>query len=112
MSLIKGEAVTVVRRTAKRDEVGDVIGFDEAREEVANVVVYPGETADLDASRPNGVTVAFTTCFPKTYEGELRGCSVVVRGTEYAVVGDPQRYSPENTPGDWNLTAEVTRTDG
>lgn len=24
----------------------------------------------------------------------------------------PQRYDPANTPGDWNLTVEVGRTDG
>lgn len=58
------------------------------------------------------MTVAFTLCFPKEYAGELRGCSVLVRGTEYAVVGNPQRYTPDNTPGDWNLTTEVARTDG
>ena len=42
----------------------------------------------------------------------LKGCRVNVRGTEYRVIGDPQRYDPENTPGDWNLTVEVGRTDG
>ncbi len=112
MNLIQGETVTVIRRTEKRDELGEPAGFTEGREEVRNVVVAPGSTSDLDASRPEGVTVSFTLCFPKSYEGELRGCSVVVRGTEYSVVGDPQRYAPDLTPGDWNLTAEVTRTDG
>lgn len=112
MNLIQGEQVTVIRRTAKRDELGEPAGFTEEREQVENVVVYPGATADLAASRPEGVTVAFTLCFPKSYESELRGCSVLVRGVEHKVVGDPQRYAPENTPGDWNLTAEVSRTDG
>lgn len=112
MSLISGETVAVIRREQRYDELGEPIDGTETREEVANVVVAPGATSDLDASRPEGVKVAFTLCFPKTWEGELRGCSVEVRGTEYAVVGDPQRYSPENTPGEWNLTAEVTRTDG
>lgn len=112
MNLIQGEAVTVIRPTAARDELGEPTSETEQREEVQNVVVAPGSTADLDASRPEGVTVAFTLCFPKTYAGDLRGCRVSVRGREYLVVGDPQRYTPENTPGDWNLTAEVTRTDG
>ena len=112
MNLIQGETVTVIRRTEKRDELGEPSGFTEERDEVQNVVVAPGPTADLDAARPEGVTVAFTLCFPKVYAGELRGCSVLVRGAEYAVVGNPQRYTAENTPGDWNLTAEVSRTDG
>lgn len=112
MSLIQGETVIVIRREPARDELGEPSGGAGRREAVGNVVVAPGPTADMDASRPEGVTVAFTLCFPKAYEGELRGCSVEVRGGEYTVVGDPQRYSPENTPGDWNLTAEVARADG
>ena len=42
----------------------------------------------------------------------LKGATVNVRGIDYLVVGDPQRYTEENTPGPWNLTCEVTRTDG
>lgn len=112
MNLIQGEAVTVIRTVWDRDELGDPIDPTEQREVVENVVVYPGPTSDLDASRPDGVKVAFTLCFPKTFTGELKGCSVEVRGTAYAVVGDPQRYTGANVPGDWNYTAEVTRTDG
>lgn len=112
MSLIQGETVTVIRREVERDELGEPSSAKVTREAVGNVVVAPGSTSDLDASRPGGVTVSFTLCFPKSYGGELRGRTVEVRGTEYAVVGDPQRYAPENAPGDWNLTAEVTRTDG
>lgn len=112
MNLIKGEAVTVIRTVWGRDELGEPTDPTVERETVENVVVYPGPTSDLDASRPDGVKVAFTLCFPKTFTGDLKGCSVEVRGTVYAVVGDPQRYTAENTPGDWNLTAEVTRTDG
>ena len=112
MNLIQGETVTVIRTVWDRDELGEPIDPTEQREVVENVVVYPGPTSDLDASRPDGVKVVFTLCFPKTFTGDLKGCSVEVRGAVYAVVGDPQRYTAENTPGDWNLTAEVTRTDG
>ena len=42
----------------------------------------------------------------------LKDATVTVRGTDYKVVGDPKRYSAENTPGPWDLTCEVTRTDG
>lgn len=112
MNLVQGETVTVIRREFERDELGEPSSERVTRETVGNVVVAPGSTSDLDASRPEGVTVSFTLCFPKSYGGDLRGCSVEVRGTEYSVVGDPQGYTSENTPGDWNLTAEVTRTDG
>lgn len=112
MSLIQGESVVVVRPSTGRDELGEPIVGEPTREPVGNVVVCPGATADLDASRPAGVTVALTLCFPKTYTGSLKGCKVEVRGDAYEVVGDPEPYTETNTPGDWNLTVEVTRTDG
>lgn len=111
MSLIKPERVTIVRRSEERDEVGDVVGEIEETEEV-RVVVCPGATADLDASRPNGVKVAYTLHLPKGYGRSLRGCTAVVRGEAYAVVGDPQPYTDANTPGGYSLPAEVARADG
>jgi hypothetical protein len=112
MSLITGESVVVVRRNVSLDELGEPTEGEPDRETVENVVVAPGATSDLDASRPDGIVVAYSLCFPKGYGKSLRGCSVEVRGTEYAVVGDPKEYTEANTPGDWNLTVEVTRTDG
>lgn len=112
MNLIQGETVVVVSLETEYDELGDPVSVKETREMVENVVEAPGATADLDETRPEGVSVAFTLCFPKTYSGDLRGRSVEVRGIEYKVIGDPQRYTAENTPGDWNLTVEVTRVDG
>ena len=79
MNLIQGEAVTVIRTGRVLDELGEPTYGEDAREEVESVVVAPGATADLDASRPEGVTVAYTLCFPKTYAGELKGCAVEVR---------------------------------
>ena len=84
MNLIQGETVTVMRTERVLDELGEPTYGEEAREEVENVVVAPGATADLDASRPEGVTVAYTLCFPKTYAGELKGCAVEVRGSASA----------------------------
>lgn len=112
MNLIQEETVVVVSLETEYDELGEPVSVKETREMVENVVVAPGATADLDETRPEGVSVAFTLCFPKTYSGDLRGRSVEVRGIEYKVIGDPQRYTAENTPGDWNLTVEVTRVDG
>lgn len=112
MNLIQSETVTVIRTEKVLDELGEPMEAEAVAESVTGVVVAPGATADLNASRPEGVTVAYTLCFPKTYAGELKGCAVEVRGERFRVVGDPQRYTEANTPGTWNLTVEVTRTDG
>lgn len=110
-SLIPTEAVTVIRPTVERDDLGEPIGAGASREEV-RCVVCPGATSDMDATRPEGVTVSYTLHFPKTYAGSLRGCSVEVRGTRYDVVGDPQRTTEAATPGPWNMAVEVARADG
>lgn len=110
--LIAGEAVTVRNIEQAFDELGEPTGATVAETVVDNVVVCPGATADLDSTRPNGVTVAYTLCFPKDCDVRLKGATVNVRGVDYLVIGDPQRYTEENTPGPWNLTCEVTRTDG
>ena len=73
-SLIPTEAVTVIRPTVERDDLGEPIEAGASREEV-RCVVCPGATSDMDATRPEGVTVSYTLHFPKTYAGSLRGCS-------------------------------------
>lgn len=111
LSLIPTEAVTVLRPTVERDDLGEINEGEPVREEV-RCVVCPGATSDMDATRPEGVTVSYTLHFPKTFTGSLVGCSVEVRGTRYDVVGDPQRTTDAATPGPWNLAVEVTRADG
>ena len=111
LSLIPTESVTIVRPTAGRDDLGEITEGEPTREEV-HCVVCPGATSGMGATRPEGVTVAYTLHFPKTYAGSLRGCSVEVRGTRYDVVGDPQRTTDAATPGPWNLAVEVTSADG
>lgn len=111
LSLIPTEGVAVIRPTVELDDLGEPTFGEPTREEV-RCVVCPGATSDMDATRPEGVTVAYTLHFPKTYSGSLRGCSVEVRGTRYDVVGDPQRTTDAATPGPWNLPVEVTRSDG
>lgn len=111
LSLIPTEAVTVIRPTVERDYLGEPVETGTSREAV-RCVVCPGATSDMDATRPEGLTVAYTLHFPKTYSGSLRGCSVEVRGETYDVVGDPQRTTEAATPGPFNLTVEVTRADG
>ena len=72
----------------------------------------PGATSGMDATRPEGVAVAYTVHFPRIYAGDLRGCSVWVRGVADDVVGDPQRTTGAATPGPWDMAVEVTRSDG
>ena len=110
--LIAGETVTVRNVEQAFDELGEPTVATATETTVENVVVCPGATADLDSTRPNGVTVAYTLCFPKGCDVRLKGATVNVRGVDCLVVGDPQRYTEENTPGPWNLTCEVPRTDG
>lgn len=111
VSLIPDEEVAVIRETAALDDLGEPVGSEASREAV-RCVVCPGSTSDMDATRPEGVTVSYTLHFPKTYAGSLRGCSVEVRGTRYDVVGDPQRTTEAATPGPWNMAVEVARADG
>lgn len=111
LSLIPTEAVAVIRPTVERDDLGEPTLGEPTREEV-RCVVCPGATSDMDATRQEGVTVAYTLHFPKTYSGSLRGCSVEVRGTRYDVVGDPQRTTDAATPGPFDMPVEVTSSDG
>lgn len=113
--MIRGTAVTVVRRTATgSDRLGNPT-YAEAAEQVDGVLVSPGATADLDASRPDGVTVAYTLHFPRSYTSTLEGCSITLpapwTGT-YRVVGDPRPYMDANCPTPWHLSVEVEEAHG
>lgn len=111
LGIFAGETVEVVRSTVSYDELGEPVYGEPERERI-EVLVCPGSTSDLDATRPNGVEVVFTLHFPKTYTESLQGCRVEVRGGTYEVIGDPQPYTVANTPGAWNLSVEVKRVDG
>lgn len=111
LDVFQAEQVTVVRDNVSYDDLGEPIYGDQEREQV-DVLVQPGTTTDLDATRPNGVEVVFTLHFPKSYTKSLQACRIEARGDIYEVVGDPQPYTPENTPGNWNLPVEVKRVDG
>ena len=110
--LLAGETVTVLRYPVERDGVGEPVYGEPEKTTVEGVLVQTGITSDMEAARPDGVTVAYTLHFPKTYAESLRGCSVVVRGEQFDVVGDPHPHSPENVPGPWNYTVEVEASDG
>lgn len=111
LGLIDSEAVTVVSFPVERDDLGEPVFGEPERTEVPGCFVQPGATADLDATRPNGVSVAFTV-YMSDPGFSLRGCAMEVRGRRYEVVGDPHPSTPENVPGGRNLQVEVTRSDG
>lgn len=113
MQLIKGVSVEVLRPSAPAvDAHGNEVCGGTVVETVADVLPQPGGTADLAASRPDGVTVAMTFHFPKAYAEPLRGCSVRYGAREYAVIGDPQPYLDGNCPGAWNRAVECEACDG
>lgn len=111
MNLIAAETVTVFSPSTELDDLGEPISTTLTVAEV-QVIVQPGSTESLDETRPEGVSVEYTLHFPKTWTAPLRGCFCLVRGERFAVIGDPKPYTPANTPGGYNLTVEVTRTDG
>ena len=112
--LLPKTSVTVLRPnpTGATDPFGAPVEGEPVEEAVDGVLVTPGATADLDASRPDGVRVAYTVHFPKEYGKSLRGCSVVIAGKPYRVIGDPKPYMADGTPGPWAMAAEVEAVDG
>ena len=101
-----------------RDALGnEVVAYASPTE--VDVLVQTGITADMAASRPEGVTVAATVHFPKGWRGDLRGARVTLPapwdwGNPYHVVGVPMPYDQQNCPPmvPFNMAVEVEATDG
>lgn len=77
---------------------------------VHNVLVAPGASMDMEAERPEGVTVALTLHFPKSWNGSLEGCLVTLPAPwagVYRVIGAPMPYADVNTPTPWHMSVEV-----
>lgn len=114
--MIKGVTVTVLTPTEDgTDRFGEPVAGAPTEEQVGNVLVAPGSTSDLEATRPDGALVALTLHFPKTWTGDLRGCEVVLpapwEGT-YRVIGEPKPYMDANTPTSWHMPVEVEAVHG
>lgn len=116
VQLIQGESVTVLTPTYTYDEhMNEVEEWSE--QTVENVVVAPtsasASSGDVsDTARPHGTKAILNLGFPKTFDASLRGCHVIVRGREYAVVGDPQPNTLANCPTPWWYSARVEAVDG
>jgi hypothetical protein len=112
--LIHGETVKVLARLGKSSE-DDFRHptYTEVEITVNDVLVVPGPRSDLtESNRPDGKVIKYTLHFPKTYTSPLEGVRVNVRGEWFRVVGAPDHYTPENTPGKWSMPVEVEAVDG
>jgi hypothetical protein len=113
--MIKGVSVDVYTPTANgTDRFGNAI-YTSAKTTVDNVLVVPGATSELDVSRPEGVQVAYTLHFPKTFSASLEGCVIELpapwTGT-YSVIGCPTPYIEVNTPTPWYMPVEIEAAHG
>lgn len=112
MAGIPTETVAIVSRKTVYDDLHEPVS-EAVDEREVDAVVAPGATSDLDASRPEGATVAYTVHLPRDMAGiRLKGCSLRVRGEELRVVGDPRPYAPEACPGRWCYPVELEAADG
>lgn len=115
--MIHGEKVCVLlREQVGLDGYGEPV-FEECAHWV-ECVVAPGtgdnrtsEEAE-DSGRRRGDILIYTLHFPKTFTAEISDAHVIVRGKKLRVVGTPQCYTPENTPGKWNRQVQVRSIDG
>ena len=114
--MIIGTTIKVLRPgVGVKDRLGNMVNSNYEEETVDNVLVAPGATKELEAARPEGVDVAYSLHFPKTYTGTLEGCKVELpspwTGT-YRVIGDPREYMDVNTPTQWHMPVEVEAAHG
>lgn len=112
-----GVDVDVVMRVQTGTDAFANPTYEDVPAKVHGVLVAPGSTSDLDATRPEGVRVAYTLHFPKAFTGLLDGARVKVPRPdggvdECRVIGSPRPYQGDLTPGPWNLPVEVEAVDG
>ncbi|KFI50016.1 hypothetical protein [Bifidobacterium biavatii] len=112
---MKGETVTVTTRPRETvDDDGNVSIIEDPPEQVDDVLVADATNENLtDSTRPDGIHIAKTLCFPRAWPyRSLRGATVTINDHDYAVIGDPAPYTGGITPTRWNLTVQVADTEG
>ena len=116
ISMISGETVNVMLRVRDaRDSFGNDVEEWADPEDVSGVLVVPGGCEELAPTRPEGVRVALTLHFPKTWAKRMRGAKVALTGRwagTYRVIGDPVPYMDANCPSPWDMPVEVEAVDG
>lgn len=111
--MIFGELISLrVRQSGKNDEFGNERAEYGSAQTVSNVLVAPSSSQDLGAERPEGDATVMTFHFPKTYIGSLKGCLIGWKGRWWEVIGDPQPYSKDSTPGVWNRPVQARLVNG
>lgn len=115
--MIATTTVTVMRPTTTTDRLNNRVRDGWATEQVDGVLVAPGATSELEAARPDGVTVAYTLHFPKGYAADLTGCTIHLldpwrNKKGYRVIGSPRPYMDANTPTSWHMPVEVEVANG
>ena len=113
MGLMPTSTVKVLRPDETgTDPFNDPV-FEVREEEVDGVLVQPSGTSDIGAERPYGTQSDIVAHFPKSYSGDLSGCSIELPGpVVYEVVGNPVMYDPDATPGPFGMRVEARRVDG
>lgn len=114
---MRGETIIVRRRIQSGVDAGNNPVYKPDDKTVDNVLVQPSSGSNAtETTRPDGITVDATLHFPRDYTGEsLRGCTIIIRGDEqhpYHVIGDPIPVDGGMTPTQWNMSVEVTRSEG
>lgn len=111
--MIFGENIQLkVRRSEALDEFGNERVAYRSSISVYNVLVAPSSSQDLGAGRPDGDATIMTFHFPKTYTGELKGCLIGWNGYWWEVIGNPQKYAEQSTPGVWNRPVQARLVEG
>lgn len=112
--MIFGEPVQVISRDNDGiDEFGNArVVYRKFYVTVDNVLVAPTSSQDLGPERPEGEATIMTFHFPKTYIGDLRGCLIRWKSKRWAVIGNPQPYSEDATPGKWNRPVQARLVEG
>lgn len=111
--MIFGETVKLRdRQSGSLDEFGNERVAYRPVISIRNVLVAPASSQDLGPERPDGDATIMTFHFPKTYIGQLKGNLIGWKGSWWEVVGDPQPYSKDSTPGVWNRPVQARLVEG
>ena len=111
--MIFGDRIQLqVRRSGAIDEFGNERAEYGTSQTVNNVLIAPSSSQDLGAERPDGDATIMVFHFPKTYIGSLKGALIGWGGKRWKVIGDPQPYSKESTPGMWNRPVQARVVEG
>ena len=113
--MIYGETVFVSEREfGVKDAFGNEVKSYATPYQVTNVLVGRGSVRDeSNDGRPYTVRTDISFCFPRGFDGDLRGALVECRGKHYELV-DSYELTDANIPPDipWNRRAEGGRVDG